>query len=115
MNSLPLFNMTTKPADEPIEAGVQLYRPLLTEVYNDRQGFLIVIQKAKTMDTVINGKRVVCYETGTIEPDDGQWYLNEWEAELRGAELLIKRKELMMDHITKQMDRAEKARSEVTV
>lgn len=114
MNKLPLFNLCPKPADAPIEAGVKLYRPELTETYNDRDGFLIIIWEAETTDVTHNGTRLIKRErSDSLKPDDGQWYLERWMAELRGAELLIKRKEKMLDFITKQMDIAEAARLEV--
>ena len=114
MNRLPIFNLTPKDADSPIEAGVKLYRPDLTEVYSDRDGFLIIIWSAETTDIAHNGTRMLKFErTDSLKPDDGQWYLERWMAELRGAELLVKRKEKMLDHITKQMDRAEASRKEV--
>ena len=114
MNKLPIFNLVPKDANSPIEAGVKLYRPDLTETYNDRDGFLIVIWEAETTDITHNGTRMLKFErTDSLKPDDGQWYLERWMAELRGAELLVKRKEKMLDHITKQMDRAEASRKEV--
>ena len=115
MNRLPIFNLVPKDAASPIEAGVALYRPELCEAYNDRDGFLIIIWKAETTDVTHNGVRMVKPEFGdTLKPDDGQWFLERWMAELRGAELLVKRKDKMMDHIDRQMRIAEASRKEVT-
>ena len=110
MNKLPIFNVEPKPADMAIASGVRLFKPLLTEVYNDRDGFLIIIEEASTSDIMLKGQRCVAFDRGMIEPDNGNWFTERWQAELRGAELLIKRKDKMLDHITKQMGRAEKAK-----
>lgn len=113
MNKLPIFNLVTKDAASPIEAGVKLYKAELTEVYSDRDGFMIIIWQAETTDSTWGSQRLIKTQGDTLKPDDGTWYLERWMAELRGAELLVKRKEKMMDHISRQMDRAEISRSEV--
>ncbi len=111
MNKLPIFNNPPKCADAPVEAGVTLYQPYISNVYDFENGWFCTVVTAETTDVVVSGQRMVNLKPGpTLAPDRGDWYLERWQAELAAAEILCKRKEKCMDYITEQLDRAEMER-----
>ena len=114
MNKLPIFQNPPKCADAPIESGVTLYQPYVSNVYDFENGWFVTVVTAETTDVVVSGQRMVKLTPGdTITADRGDWYLEKWQAELAAAEILCKRKEKCMDYITEQLDKAEKERGPV--
>ena len=114
MNKLPIFANPPKCADAPIKAGVILYQPYVSSVWDFENGWFTAIVQATTTDVVVRGQRMIEVKPGGIlSADLGDWYLTKWEAELAAVEILCKRKDKCLDYITNQLDRANKERGPV--
>jgi len=112
MNALPIFDCPPIDKDTPLEPGHKVFEVILFDSFHGGKSSYYIHHAYMTDIRGEDGAPLLRNEHGTnyYSMSKGEWYDAEWKVHLRVAELLVKRKDQLMDQIAEAMGTAKALR-----